>query len=245
MKIRKELWFGFSLMAIILVTVIIFTPWAGFIDGHLTHDDLGALGLLMLALVVVAIMLGFPDRLHADGHGRVLRLARLPQRQPGAGHDADPRPDGAARLLGHVERRADRDPALRLHGLPGRAREPDREALQEPAPGAGARARRAGRRDDRDLRDLRDRHRHRRRRRHADGPARAPGDAAGRLQRAAVGGRDHRRRLPRHPDPAVGAADRVRRDGRRVGGQALRRRVLPRHHAGRAVRRSTSSSSPS
>ena len=27
MKIRKELWFGFTLMAIILVTVVIFTPW--------------------------------------------------------------------------------------------------------------------------------------------------------------------------------------------------------------------------
>ena len=28
MKIRKELWFGFSLMAIILAAVVIFTPWA-------------------------------------------------------------------------------------------------------------------------------------------------------------------------------------------------------------------------
>ena len=40
MKIRKELWFGFSLMAIILVTVVIFTPWGGFVDGHLSRDDL-------------------------------------------------------------------------------------------------------------------------------------------------------------------------------------------------------------
>ena len=52
MKIRKELWFGFSLMAIILVTVVIFTPWASFVDGHLSHADLGSLGLLMLALIV-------------------------------------------------------------------------------------------------------------------------------------------------------------------------------------------------
>ena len=50
-------------------------------------------------------------------------------------------------------------------------------------------------------------------------------------------GRDHRRRLPRHPDPAVGAADRLRRDRRRLGGAALRRRVLPRDHARGPVRR--------
>ena len=36
--------------------------------------------------------------------------------------------------------------------------------------------------------------------RHADGAARVPGDAQGRLQRQGSGGCDHRRRLPRHPD---------------------------------------------
>src|SRR4029450_13904083 len=60
MKIRKELWFGFVLMAVIIVTVLIFTPWANFVDGHLSRADLGHLGLLMLALIVVAILLGFP-----------------------------------------------------------------------------------------------------------------------------------------------------------------------------------------
>ena len=69
MKIRKELWFGFSLMAIILAVVVIFTPWAGFADGHLSHDDLGALGLLMLGLIVVAIMLGFPTAFTLMGMG--------------------------------------------------------------------------------------------------------------------------------------------------------------------------------
>jgi TRAP-type mannitol/chloroaromatic compound transport system permease large subunit len=69
MKIRKELWFGFALMAIILATVIIFTPWSGFVDGKLSHDDLGALGLLMLALIVVAIMLGFPTAFTLMGMG--------------------------------------------------------------------------------------------------------------------------------------------------------------------------------
>jgi len=69
MKIRKELWFGFSLMAIILTVVVTFTPWAGFFDGHLSHDDLGALGLLMLGLIVVAIMLGFPTAFTLMGMG--------------------------------------------------------------------------------------------------------------------------------------------------------------------------------
>lgn len=69
MKIRKELWFGFALMAIILVTVVIYTPWSNFADGHLSHDDLGSLGLLMLALIVVAIMLGFPTAFTLMGMG--------------------------------------------------------------------------------------------------------------------------------------------------------------------------------
>jgi TRAP-type mannitol/chloroaromatic compound transport system permease large subunit len=69
MRIRKELWFGFALMAIILVTVLVFTPWASFADGHLSRDDLGHLGLLMLALIVVAIMLGFPTAFTLMGMG--------------------------------------------------------------------------------------------------------------------------------------------------------------------------------
>ena len=69
MKIRKELWFGFVLMAIILTTVAIFTPWSGFVDGHLNRADLGALGLLMLGLIVVAIMLGFPTAFTLMGMG--------------------------------------------------------------------------------------------------------------------------------------------------------------------------------
>ncbi len=43
--------------------------------------------------------------------------------------------------------------------------------------------------------------------------------------------------LPRHPDPAVGAADRLRRRRRRVGRPALRRRLPARHHARRALHR--------
>jgi TRAP-type mannitol/chloroaromatic compound transport system permease large subunit len=61
MKIRKELWFGFSLMAIILLAIIIFTPWTNLTNGHL--------GLIMLALIVVAIMLGFPTAFTLMGLG--------------------------------------------------------------------------------------------------------------------------------------------------------------------------------
>jgi TRAP-type mannitol/chloroaromatic compound transport system permease large subunit len=69
MKIRKELWFGFGLMAIILSVVVFYTPWSNFADGHLDRSDLGSLGLLMLALIVVAIMLGFPTAFTLMGMG--------------------------------------------------------------------------------------------------------------------------------------------------------------------------------
>jgi len=61
MKIRKELWFGFSLMAVIIATILFFTPWGALTNGHL--------GLLMLALVVVTIMLGFPTAFTLMGMG--------------------------------------------------------------------------------------------------------------------------------------------------------------------------------
>jgi TRAP-type mannitol/chloroaromatic compound transport system permease large subunit len=61
MKIRRELWFGFSLMAVILTVTVIFMPWTNMQNGHL--------GLLMLSLVVVAIMLGFPTAFTLMGMG--------------------------------------------------------------------------------------------------------------------------------------------------------------------------------
>jgi len=69
MKIRKELWFGFSLMGVLLAATAIFTPWGNLLDGHLSRADLGHLGLLMLSLVVVAIMLGFPTAFTLMGMG--------------------------------------------------------------------------------------------------------------------------------------------------------------------------------
>jgi len=68
-KLRKELWFGFSLMAVILVVVLVLTPWTNLFDAHLSKADLGVLGLLMLALIVFAIMLGFPTAFTLMGMG--------------------------------------------------------------------------------------------------------------------------------------------------------------------------------
>ena len=62
MMIRKELWFGFGLMALILagvLTMVISAPTMT--NGHY--------GLLMLSLVVVAIMLGFPTAFTLMGMG--------------------------------------------------------------------------------------------------------------------------------------------------------------------------------
>jgi len=58
---RKELYFGLTIMGLILGATIILTPW-----GNMTN---GSLGLLMLSLVVVAIMLGFPTAFTLMGMG--------------------------------------------------------------------------------------------------------------------------------------------------------------------------------
>jgi TRAP-type mannitol/chloroaromatic compound transport system permease large subunit len=68
-RVRKELWFGFSIMALIVIPVLVLTPWSHLLDVHLTRADMGILGLLMLALIVVAIMLGFPTAFTLMGMG--------------------------------------------------------------------------------------------------------------------------------------------------------------------------------
>jgi TRAP-type mannitol/chloroaromatic compound transport system permease large subunit len=62
MKIRKELWFGFVLMGVLLIAafgMLLSVPEVT--NGHI--------GLLMLSLVVVAIMLGFPTAFTLMGMG--------------------------------------------------------------------------------------------------------------------------------------------------------------------------------
>ena len=64
MKIRKELWFGFILMALIVAgTAVMLLSADTITSGHL--------GLMMLALVVVAIMLGFPTAFTLMGMGMI------------------------------------------------------------------------------------------------------------------------------------------------------------------------------
>jgi TRAP-type mannitol/chloroaromatic compound transport system permease large subunit len=64
MKIRKELWFGFILMALIVAGTGVMLLTASKLEtGHL--------GLMMLALVVVAIMLGFPTAFTLMGMGMI------------------------------------------------------------------------------------------------------------------------------------------------------------------------------
>ncbi len=64
MKIRKELWFGLSFMFLIIAAAAIMLLRVETItDGHL--------GLLMLSLVVVAIMLGFPTAFTLMGMGMI------------------------------------------------------------------------------------------------------------------------------------------------------------------------------
>jgi TRAP-type mannitol/chloroaromatic compound transport system permease large subunit len=68
-RLRREQWFGFTIMALIVTPVLILTPWSHIFDANLTRADLGVLGLLMLALIVVAIMLGFPTAFTLMGMG--------------------------------------------------------------------------------------------------------------------------------------------------------------------------------
>ena len=62
MKVRKELWFGFILMGLIISAAI------GMLVSVPTIEN-GHIGLLMLSLVVVAIMLGFPTAFTLMGMG--------------------------------------------------------------------------------------------------------------------------------------------------------------------------------
>jgi len=58
---RKELVFGVSILGLIVAAVVILMPWGSLTSGHL--------GLLMLALIVAAIMLGFPTAFTLMGMG--------------------------------------------------------------------------------------------------------------------------------------------------------------------------------
>ncbi|MFO1398638.1 MAG: TRAP transporter large permease subunit [Burkholderiales bacterium] len=73
---RKEVWFGLSIMAIVVVAVFILMPApSAMTNGHL--------GLLMLALIVVAIMLGFPTAFTLMGMGVIFAWLAYRSADPG------------------------------------------------------------------------------------------------------------------------------------------------------------------
>jgi TRAP-type mannitol/chloroaromatic compound transport system permease large subunit len=73
--VRKEVWFGLTIMAMVVLAAFIFLPpVAQMTNGHL--------GLLMLALVVVAIMLGFPTAFTLMGMGMVFAWIAYRSKSP-------------------------------------------------------------------------------------------------------------------------------------------------------------------
>ena len=60
---KKEAWFGLSILALVVIGLFVLMPSPDKItNGHL--------GLLMLALIVVMILLGFPTAFTLMGLGR-------------------------------------------------------------------------------------------------------------------------------------------------------------------------------
>jgi TRAP-type mannitol/chloroaromatic compound transport system permease large subunit len=72
--VRREMYFGLAIMALIVGAVVVFMPWGNMQSGHL--------GLLMLALVVVAIMLGFPTAFTLMGMGMIFAYFAYRMRNP-------------------------------------------------------------------------------------------------------------------------------------------------------------------
>ncbi|MFO1413990.1 MAG: TRAP transporter large permease subunit [Burkholderiales bacterium] len=73
---RKEVWFGLSIMAMVVIGVFwLMPPFAQVTNGHL--------GLLMLALIVIAIMLGFPTAFTLMGMGVIFAWLSYRSVNPG------------------------------------------------------------------------------------------------------------------------------------------------------------------
>ena len=71
---RREMYFGLAIMGMIVLGIAIFMPWSTLTSGHL--------GLLMLGLVVVAIMLGFPTAFTLMGMGMIFAYFAYRMRSP-------------------------------------------------------------------------------------------------------------------------------------------------------------------
>jgi len=73
---KKEVWFGLTIMAAVVLAAFVLLPSPSMMSN-------GHLGLLMLALVVVAIMLGFPTAFTLMGMGMVFAWIAYRSQNPG------------------------------------------------------------------------------------------------------------------------------------------------------------------
>src|SRR5659263_604952 len=81
---RKEVWFGLTIMAAVVLAAFIFLPSPSMMtNGHM--------GLLMLAMIVIAIMLGFPTAFTLMGMGTMFAFFAYYSVNPNtaAGHTFD------------------------------------------------------------------------------------------------------------------------------------------------------------
>ena len=72
---KKEVWFGLTIMAMVVLAAFIFLPSPSEMQN-------GHIGLLMLALVVVAIMLGFPTAFTLMGMGMIFAWIAYKSQSP-------------------------------------------------------------------------------------------------------------------------------------------------------------------
>ena len=72
---KKEIWFGLSILVAVVISVFVLMP----APSQMTN---GHLGLLMLGLIVVAIMLGFPTAFTLMGMGMMFAWLAFRSRNP-------------------------------------------------------------------------------------------------------------------------------------------------------------------
>jgi TRAP-type mannitol/chloroaromatic compound transport system permease large subunit len=73
--VKKEIWFGLSILVAVVISIFVFMPsFSQMTNGHL--------GLLMLGLIVVAIMLGFPTAFTLMGMGMMFAWLAFRSRNP-------------------------------------------------------------------------------------------------------------------------------------------------------------------
>ena len=72
---KKEIWFGLSILVAVVISIFVFMP----APSQMTN---GHLGLLMLGLIVVAIMLGFPTAFTLMGMGMMFAWLAFRSRNP-------------------------------------------------------------------------------------------------------------------------------------------------------------------